>query len=122
MNSTCLDLPTVEECLHAASVIQDVCLRQCVEAQCNGVEVKCDESILQRCQELNQEKQGKVGGYVIRRRQTCLKPRSEIAWCQLPMSRECRAKAMVHELAHSCGWRHDEGGNVPGGDGELKCI
>ena len=33
----------------------------------------------------------------------------------------CRMEAMVHELAHSCGWEHDQGGGVPGAKGELPC-
>jgi hypothetical protein len=122
MSTSCLEVPTVEECRTAAAVIEDDCLRQCVEMQCSGIKVYCDADIQRRCRELNAGRKGKVGGYVVRKKQTCLTPKNEVAWCQLPMSRQCRAKAMVHELAHACGWSHDQGKNVPGGTGELKCI
>lgn len=121
MNTTCLEVPTVEECRTEAAVIEDVCLRECVEAQCSGVKVVCDPHNQQRCKELNEGRKGKIGGFVTRKGQTCLKPKDEVAWCQLPMSRRCRAKAMVHELAHSCGWSHGDGSSVPGETGELPC-
>jgi hypothetical protein len=47
-------------------------------------------------------------------------PVRETNWCEEPASRECRANAMVHELAHACGWRHRMGGGVPGDKGDLK--
>jgi hypothetical protein len=39
----------------------------------------------------------------------------------LDLSRRCRAQAMVHELAHSCGWHHGDGQGVPGDEGTLPC-
>jgi hypothetical protein len=121
MSTSCLEVPSVEECRTAAAVIEDTCLRQCVDMQCSGIKVTCDVDSQQRCRELNEGKKSRVGGYVTRKNQTCQQPKDEVAWCQLPMPRPCRAKAMVHELAHSCGWHHDDGGNVPGGTGELQC-
>jgi hypothetical protein len=122
MSTTCLEVPSVEECRAAAAAIENICLRNCVELQCAGIKVNCDANIQQRCKALNEGKQGAVGGYVVRKGQTCEQPRDEIAWCQIRMSRKCRARAMVHELAHACGWSHDDGQNVPGNTGELPCL
>ena len=121
MSLTCREVPTVEECLDAAATIENVCLRPCVERQCSGAKVACDENIVKKCNRLNESRRDKVGGWVERKDQTCKAPRSEIAWCQVPMSRQYRAKAMVHELAHSCGWKHGEGQGVPGNSGSLEC-
>ena len=125
MSSVCQELPTVEECLSAAQSITDVCLKTCVEAQCAGVEVKCDATVREQC-----EKDRKAGvftlGYTYMTlsmtvQKRCKNPVKEINWCQWDVSRDCRAKGMVHELAHSCGWDHGQGLGVPGEDGSLTC-
>ena len=120
-NTSCSQLPTIEECQSAAAVIDNACVRQCVAAQCAGAQIDCGEYIQKKCQQLNEQRGARVGGFVVRSGQTCQKPKFEIGWCELPMSRECRAKALVHELAHACGWSHGEGGNVPGEQGKLQC-
>jgi len=117
----CVDLPTVEECRGAATVIEDDCLRECVMAQCAGAKVNCGEDVSQRCRAKSQQRSKAVGGFVVMGEQTCRLPRNEINWCQRPMPRPCRAKAMAHELAHSCGWMHGDGMNVPADTGTLKC-
>jgi hypothetical protein len=93
--------------------------------QCAGVKVNCgSEEIQKRCREAK-EAEGIVPlGYVIRFSDvpvSCDQPSKEINWCEQPASRECRARAMVHELAHSCGWRHHQGFGVPGDNGYLPC-
>jgi hypothetical protein len=120
----CGELPTVEECRAAAQVITHPCLRQCVEKQCAGINVNCDsEEIKKNCKGQNSE--GLIAlGYVVRfsdRPTSCDDPSREVNWCEQPSSRDCRAKSMVHELAHSCGWRHNQGLGVPGDDGRLLC-
>lgn len=120
MSTTCSNAPSVEECHAAAAEIEDKCLRECVLLQCSGAKVTCSDYIEQKC--LASSRSGKgVGGYVFRSTQTCEIPKSEIYWCDLPLSRKCRAQAMVHELAHSCGWRHGDGKSVPANNGELRC-
>jgi hypothetical protein len=47
--------------------------------------------------------------------------RVHVRWCEEKATPDCRAKAMVHELAHSCGWSHGQGLGVPGDDGFLRC-
>jgi hypothetical protein len=126
MHPTCLELPVVEECLAASRVITDGCLRKCVELQCSGVKVNChSETIRKSCEEKTNRAEGSVAlGYVDRFSDTptsCDKPFLTVNWCEEPASRDCRAKAMVHELAHSCGWRHGQGFNVPGDNGFLQC-
>jgi hypothetical protein len=100
------------------------CLRQCVQLQCTGVKINCGSAEIQKkCKDKSGE--GIVAlGYVVRfsdRPTSCSSPSNEVNWCEVPSSRDCRAKAMVHELAHSCGWHHDQGLGVPGNDGELPC-
>jgi hypothetical protein len=124
MNSSCRELPTIEECQTAARVITNDCLKKCVEMQCTGIKINCNsEEIRKRCRDRNTE--GIVAlGYVVRFSNiptSCEHPLNEINWCEEPTSRECRAKAMVHELAHSCGWSHNQGFGVPGDDGFLRC-
>ena len=121
MSMTCQEVPTVEECRTEAQVIEDDCLRECVLMQCSGVELNCNDHVQQRCKELNGKREATVGGFVDRESQSCEKPNEEIGWCQVPMSPKCRAKAMVHELAHSCGWSHGGGKNVPAENGRLQC-
>jgi hypothetical protein len=122
MSPTCREVPTIEECQAEAGFIEDPCLKNCVLKQCSGAKVVCNEHVQQKCQFLNQQKGSKIGGYVERKEQDCLIPKDEIGWCQIPMSRQCRTKAMVHELAHSCGWKHGEGHGIPGNNGRLQCI
>jgi hypothetical protein len=59
----------------------------------------------------------KVGGFAPVDGGTCETPRDEVHWCDLPVPASCRPHMMVHELAHSCGWRHDDGMGVPGNGG-----
>lgn len=121
MNSTCREVPTIEECQSEAGSIEGACLRECVVQQCSGVKVVCSEKTQARCKFLGTDNKPKTGGYVERKDQMCERPQNEIAWCQLPMSRRCRAKAMVHELAHSGGWHHGDEAGVPGNSGRLQC-
>ncbi len=122
MKSDCRGLPTIEECRTAAMVITDECLRGCVQMQCAGVKVNCSEYIQKECKKHSSEGISPFG-FVYRTSETsCEKPVGEVNWCELPEeNRECRAKAMVHELAHSCGWAHNEGLGVPSNDGYIQC-
>jgi hypothetical protein len=121
MRSTCRNLPTVEECREAAEVITEPCLKNCVMSQCAGAKIQCDAKALKKCQELGRGREGPTGGFVTAGKQTCEQPRQEINWCELTLPRRCRAQAMVHELAHSCGWHHVDGQGVPGGKGHMEC-
>ena len=122
MSSTCLEVPTVEECRATAGAITDERLWDCVWQQCECVSVNCSEAIREECR-LKKMREGKaVMGFTFQPQFTTpFHPVREVNWCEEPVSRECRAKAMVHELAHACGWKHQMGGGVPGDDGELRC-
>lgn len=124
MHPSCRELPTIEECRAAAQVITHPCLRQCIEKQCAGVKVNCNsEEIRKTCKDNSSESLSALG-YVVRfsdRPTSCDNPSHEVNWCEQSSSRNCRSRAMVHELAHSCGWRHNQGHGVPGDDGRLLC-
>jgi len=119
-SSTCTRLPSVEQCLGVSWSITDDCLRKCVQAQCKGATVKCGDAYTElKC---IPKGNGRVGGFVPPRGQTCSIPWDEVNWCDLPLSSHCRARAMVHELAHTCGWHHKDGHGVPGDHGEDSCF
>ena len=37
----------------------------------------------------------------------------QVYWCETPMPDYCATIWMVHELAHTCGWRDGDVGKVP---------
>lgn len=119
-DSGCKELPTVEQCQAVARTIGHECLRGCVMLRCTGVKLRCGEYAREFCERPIEE--GKVGGYVLPGPQDCETPREEIHWCELPLPSFCRARVMVHELAHSCGWHHGGGYGVPGNDGKFECL
>jgi hypothetical protein len=121
MSTDCREVPTAEECRAAAENITNKCLRECVQMQCSGVKVNCSEYIRKKCEDDSRALGADVGGFVYGGPQTCQQPKKELYWCELPLSRECRAQAMVHELAHTCGWHHKEGQGVPADNGKLLC-
>jgi hypothetical protein len=121
MSLTCNELPTVEECKQAAIALTNSLLRECVLMQCGCIRVNCGDNVKAECKARSDARDEPVAGYVERKGQTPQAPRGEIAWCEVPLIPSCRTLAMVHELAHSCGWRHYEGGDVPGNNGRLSC-
>jgi hypothetical protein len=48
-------------------------------------------------------------------------PTNETHWCEEEAGQDCRVRAIVHELAHSCGWDHHHGRGVPGNEGVIVC-
>jgi len=102
--------------------ITDECLRGCIQAQCAGIKVVCSDYVQKECKKHSSEGIS-VFGYVYRSEESsCVNPVGEVNWCELPEeNRWCRANAMVHELAHSCGWAHGEGLGVPSNDGFIQC-
>lgn len=49
-------------------------------------------------------------------------PTREVRWCQFKKFKgKCGAQALLHELAHTCGWDHGGGKGVPGDSGVLSC-
>lgn len=118
MKSSCpatIPLPTIEECQQAASVISNEGLRTCVIEQCRDISLVCDEETRKRCKEESKTSGEDLLAYVIRPQTTSTSSRvKEAHWCEEPASFQCILKVVVHELAHSCGWRHGEGGGVPG--------
>lgn len=54
---------------------------------------------------------------------TCDQPTHEIKWCHLKefQTGQCGADAVLHELAHTCGWKEYEEKGVPGNTGVIQC-
>ena len=121
MSTSCQNTPTVEACVwEAQRDITDQCLRDCVIAGCQGVQIDCtSDEVRARCEV--KRSGGSIGGYAKHRGRTCEAPGNEVAWCELAVSEHCRAVMMVHELAHRCGWEHGDGHGVPGNGGNYQC-
>lgn len=122
MPSSCRNVPTIESCVWQAQIwITDQCLRDCVIAGCRGVRIDCSSlDTLETCGK--PKGPGKrSGGFAPPLGHDCKSPGDEVSWCELALGERCRAIIMVHELAHTCGWRHKGGLGVPGDDGTFQC-
>jgi hypothetical protein len=135
MKTTCpstIELPSVEACSETAMTIHDELLRMCVLRQCKQIHVVCSDESRKDCEEAKQEAEATVlaitkfsatelqlsyNGRLFR-----FYSKKEIEWCEVPATAECVAQAVIHELAHSCGWDHREGLGVPGDDPPRKGI
>jgi len=116
----CDHIPDVNDCIFIARFITDRCLSDCVVQQCATGQLRCDAKAALYC--TAQADAGRpVGAFVPKGDHTCKEASDEIKWCDLDVSSSCKARQAVHELAHTCGWHHDGGFNVPGDNGELKC-
>ena len=128
MKTSCpasIELPTVEECREEAARIDDELLMSCIRRQCSGITVTCSEWSRQKCREESQLSSSAVLAFTLVPRSGTLYrfyPVKETHWCEDPASPECITKVVIHELAHSCGWNHRQGHNVPGNDPELELI
>lgn len=118
----CRYVPTIEDCRAEAEPIEEDCLRNCVLRLCGEGVVICTDAIQGECSlRSGRHPTGQVSGYVPPRGQTCLNPLPEVNWCEVNSSVQCQAQAMVHELAHGCGWHHGDGLGVPANDGDFRC-
>jgi len=135
MKTSCpasIELPTVEECVEAVSEITGELLGSCMRRQCHDITVSCGEWSRGRCQIENQRRpETSLLAFTLVRYHGTLHaffPVQETHWCEEPASHGCVVKAVVHELAHSCGWDHKQGQNVPGNDApeipiaECACV
>jgi hypothetical protein len=120
MKTSCpasIELPTVEECLEEATAITEELLMSCMRRQCQDITVTCGEWSRQKCKESKEDPDGALLALTFTSWEGTLHrfyPVKELHWCEEPASRECITKAVLHELAHSCGWDHGQGHNVPG--------
>jgi hypothetical protein len=121
MSKACRYTPTVETCTwEAQRDITDTCLRDCIVAGCQGVRIDCaSDKAIEHCGP--PQKGGAVGGAAHPIGHDCHVPADEIYWCELPVSERCQAQIAVHELAHTCGWRHGDGLGVPGNNKKISC-
>jgi hypothetical protein len=115
--SSTIPLPTVEECREAARVIGNEELRACVSEQCGDISLVCDEETRKICKAMGRAEQRTIMAYVVRLDSTSTSSRvKEAHWCEESASFQCILKVVIHELAHSCGWHHGNGGGVPGNE------
>lgn len=122
MSLTCRDVPTVEECRAGADVIKDERLWDCVRQQCTRIKINCGDMVREECKRQSQLLGETILGYtLVPNWTTTYNAAKETYWCEESTDHECRIKAMVHELAHSCGWRHNGGMGVPGNAGGVRC-
>jgi hypothetical protein len=120
-----IELPTVEECLEEADKIDDELLMSCMRRQCRDITVTCSERNREDCKKLRQRPGRTLLAFTVthwRGTHHRFYPVEETKWCEEPASRECISKAVIHELAHSCGWDHLQGHNVPGNDPDSEPI
>jgi hypothetical protein len=135
MKTSCpasIELPTIEECVEAASGITGELLGSCVRRQCRDITVTCGEWSRSICKLESEARPGtNVLALTLITFQGTLHafyPVKETYWCEEPASHGCIVNAVIHELAHSCGWDHKEGQNVPGNDppehtiAECACV
>lgn len=121
MQTSCppeIDLPSVEECSEEALKIKwDEQLRSCVLSQCGVIKVTCSEQTRLKCKELDKLRGGMTLAFTVRGLETAwYNPVNETHWCEVSSSHECVVKAVIHELAHSCGWEHGRNPSVPGNE------
>jgi hypothetical protein len=124
MKTTCparIALPTIEECRQAALALSNEDLKACVIRQCGDITLRCDAETREQCKEQGKAKKETLLAYVDAPygSTTTSSPVREAHWCEEPASFECILKVVLHELAHTCSWRHGQGGGVPG---DVKAI
>jgi hypothetical protein len=129
MKTSCpasIAMPTVEECVEAASEITGELLGSCVRQQCRNITVTCGEWSRSQCKIENQTHPGTTllafTWITFEGTLHSFYPVKETHWCEEPASYGCVVKAVIHELAHSCGWDHGQGQNVPGNDAPAISI
>lgn len=128
MKTSCpasIELPSVEECIEEAVRIDDELLMSCMSRQCSTLTVTCGEWSRQKCREQSARASMAVLAFTYVPRPGMLNrfyPVKETHWCEDPASRECITQVVIHELAHSCGWDHGQGHNVPGNDPDNEPI
>lgn len=116
----CVHIPDVNDCITLARWITDRCLSDCVVEQCAKGRLRCDEETAGYCA-MRANAGRPVGAFVPKGDRSCKEAADEVKWCDFNVSSSCKARQAVHELAHACGWHHNDGFNVPGNDGELIC-
>ncbi|WP_147448712.1 hypothetical protein [Corallococcus terminator] len=133
-DAACKELPSVEACQETAESIQDDRLRACVAQQCSRIQVRCNAMTEALCAAHDRRRPSGRKVLGISSIGSCEAPNRLIVWCSRQFkdprrAARCAEDAFVHELAHSCGFRHDEDAlqegqmhdlGVPGHDGSLR--
>ena len=94
-------------CAQLASQITDTYVRSCTETKCNNGKLSCEDPHPQGC---SPKKDGVTMAY-------CLKSRpGKVFICPnnwAPFAGGFVGDVIIHEFAHSCGWRHGDDQGVP---------
>jgi RHS repeat-associated protein len=109
-------------CAQAASVVTQPSLRDCIQRQCQNADLTIHCSC--KCVPGNDPTRhlgwGDVGSRAVPKENIWLcfdhfggKPRA------VQRGRATWIDVIIHELAHTCGWYHFDGGGVPGDDGTI---
>jgi hypothetical protein len=133
MKTSCpasVELPTIEECLEETRKIDDDLLMSCMRRQCRDITVTCSELNRSKCKTLSEISGKTVLAFTTIQWNGTLHrfyPVNQTHWCEEPASHGCITQAVIHEIAHACGWDHRDGLNVPGNDPErgetlLECA
>ena len=121
----CANASTCDACSKQAEKITDPKMRSCVIKQCVGKTPKLD------CSEKRKEQQ-KCGPSDPKNPDGTWhtasapqgrpeSPAKEMMWCEYDMTPDCQTKTLVHELAHTCGWKEGAGGGVPSSQDLAPC-
>ena len=117
----CQNGGSCETCAQKAGSITSETLRNCVIKQClsQSTKLRCDPESKQKaeCGPVSDDLKGGAtpkGG-------SAGKPVKTVLWCEVPLSDECQTRLLVHELAHSCGWKEGGGHGVPDGADLTGC-
>ena len=113
-NNGCKNSPSCMACDALADRITDRDLRLCVRGQCKAqdLKLKCDAEAKKGCATLMDEKKGtpfKKGKGASADLGTIEEPTKTINWCEHQPSSTCQEMALVHEIAHTCGWHAGKG-------------
>ncbi|MBK7857431.1 MAG: hypothetical protein IPJ65_02165 [Archangiaceae bacterium] len=100
--------------------ITDICLRDCVMRKMGAAKISCDSEAQTVCSENTTMFGGTHSGgkCAVAAWYESSGP-NKVLWCNRKISPACRAKAVVHELAHLCGWNEGDGKGVPFDNGVV---
>ena len=124
-DGNCKNLPgedaLYKEMEYSVSVVHAQPLFWCILRQIENAHIDCGLATKIKCALRNGGKEGRaIGGSAPQG--TYSTPKEDVEWCDLEnKSKECQAKGLIHEMAHTCGWDHGQGGGVPGDNGHLIC-
>ncbi len=121
----CKNSPEEKACKDMAGLVLDPKLSACIARQCDKACLNCtEEEKKKECKKktIRDGDQFAEATTAAAADYGSLKePGKEVVWCGKEYSSDCRTRIIVHELAHTCGWKHGQGKGVPQNDGRVDC-